>query len=377
MKKILLILLCLTLAASCLVLTACGGDGTTCTEHTDADSNGKCDNCNADVEVECTEHVDADGDYLCDTCGAAVIPQGPIQVDVTFTVKDDSGNLLSGITAIFSHEEDEAYNSTTSASDANGKITAKLYTGTYYVSFDYDVDTLGYYLAETNSVTVTDSTTALELVLIDNNPDGSVDKPYTIMAGENEFVIPAGASYNYIIYRAVNLFFDANNAAGIKIDYSDAEYTADANGNIYFALLGVDTNSAEQLVITNTTDAEITFTVEIVSAPGTYGNPIVIDALGTAITTRALDSDETIYYTYTATASGMFTITINTEGAYVAMLNSTTYESVNSDEDATDGVISFEVTEGDVIMIDITLDNAVSSDATVTFTPEIPIPQAY
>ena len=377
MKKILLILLCLMLAASCLVMTACGGDDTTCTSHVDADSNGKCDNCGATVEVQCTEHVDADNDYLCDTCGAAVLPAGPAQIDVTLTVKDDSGKVLSGFTAILSHEENEEYNSVTSASDANGKITAKLYTGTYYVSFDYDVDTLGYYLTETNSITVADDTTSLELVLIDNNPDGSVDKPYTIMAGENEVLVPAGASYNFIIYRAVNQFFDATGATGIKIDYSDAEYTADAYGNIYFALLGVDTNSAEQLVITNTTDADITFSVEVVSAPGTYGNPIVLDTVGAAVTTPALDSDETFYYTYTATASGRFTITIGTDGAYVAMLNSTTYENVNSDEDAADGVIAFEVNEGDVIVIDITLDNAVSSDATVTFTPDLLVQQAY
>ena len=39
--------------------------------------------------------------------------------------------------------------------------------------------------------------------------------------------------------------------------------------------------------------------------------------------------------------------------------------------------ISFEVNEGDVIVIDITLDNAVSSDATVTFTPDLLVQQAY
>lgn len=377
MKKILLILLCLTLAASCFVMTACGDTPTECTEHTDADSNGKCDNCGADVEVECTEHTDADADYLCDNCGAAVLPAGPAQADVTITVKDDAGNVLAGFSAIFSHEENEEYNLFTSASDANGKITAKLYTGTYYVSFDYDIDTLGYYLNETNYVTIEKDTTALEIVLVDNNPDGSVDKPYTMMAGENEISIPAGASYNFIVYRAVGLFFDAAHAHGIKVNYGEAEYIGDAYGNIYFALLGEDTNSAEQFVITNTGDADITFTVELLSAPGTYGNPFVIDAVGTAITTPALNSDDIVYYTYTATASGVFTVTIGTEGAYVAMLNSTTYENVNSDEDATDGVIFFQVNEGDVIVIDISLDNAISSDSTVTFTPDLSVQQAY
>ena len=49
MKKIFLLILTLTL---CLALFACGGGGDTCTEHTDADANGKCDNCGATVTPE-------------------------------------------------------------------------------------------------------------------------------------------------------------------------------------------------------------------------------------------------------------------------------------------------------------------------------------
>ena len=48
MKKILFLLLTLTL---CVALFACGGD-TPCTEHVDADGNGKCDACDATVEPE-------------------------------------------------------------------------------------------------------------------------------------------------------------------------------------------------------------------------------------------------------------------------------------------------------------------------------------
>ena len=42
-----------------------------CTEHVDADKDGKCDECGAEVTVEPTdcEHVDADGDKKCDKCG--------------------------------------------------------------------------------------------------------------------------------------------------------------------------------------------------------------------------------------------------------------------------------------------------------------------
>ena len=48
MKKIIVLLLVLTLG---LALIACGGE-TPCTEHIDADANGKCDNCGATVEPE-------------------------------------------------------------------------------------------------------------------------------------------------------------------------------------------------------------------------------------------------------------------------------------------------------------------------------------
>ncbi len=372
MKKILFILLCLTLAVGCFALTACGETPDECTEHTDANGDEKCDTCGADVpaEDECTEHIDADGDYLCDECGAAVIPKAPAQVDVTFTVKDDEGDVLAGITVILANEENDEYNVTTAASDAEGKITAKVYVGSYSVYYDYDTDALGYYLTQTGTITVTDETTALELFLIDNNPNGTLEKPYIISAGENSITIPASTSYNYIIYRAVNLYFGATGATGAKVTYGECEYTADANGKIDFALLGTDTNSAETLVIANTTEAEITITVEIKSAPGTYGNPIVIETVGEAIVTDPIAKGTTLYYTYTATESGFFYIEIGTASAYVSMQNTRNSNSVNSVSDIEDGKIKLMVTAGDVLMIDVSV-TASTEAISVTFTPVI------
>ncbi len=48
MKKILILIFALTL---CFALAACGGDDAPCTEHVDADANGKCDNCEATVDL--------------------------------------------------------------------------------------------------------------------------------------------------------------------------------------------------------------------------------------------------------------------------------------------------------------------------------------
>ncbi len=55
------------------VLASCGG----CKEHVDANKDGKCDNCDATVEVpECDEHVDKNKDGKCDVCKKKVSSGG-------------------------------------------------------------------------------------------------------------------------------------------------------------------------------------------------------------------------------------------------------------------------------------------------------------
>ena len=86
MKRILILLLSLTLV---FAFVSCGGSednppAPECTEHVDANTDGKCDTCGATVEIpapECTEHTDANTDGKCDKCGAAVeIPETVIKL---------------------------------------------------------------------------------------------------------------------------------------------------------------------------------------------------------------------------------------------------------------------------------------------------------
>lgn len=62
LKLIFVFLLALTLV---FALVSCGEP---CTEHVDADKNGKCDKCEAEM-TECAEHEDKDGNNICDKCG--------------------------------------------------------------------------------------------------------------------------------------------------------------------------------------------------------------------------------------------------------------------------------------------------------------------
>lgn len=62
--------LMLVLCMICSLFAFVGCDDE-CTRHVDADGDGKCDNCGADMPKEpCTEHVDANNDGKCDVCGA-------------------------------------------------------------------------------------------------------------------------------------------------------------------------------------------------------------------------------------------------------------------------------------------------------------------
>lgn len=91
MKKFLALLLAAIMLLSMVAMVACGEDPVTppdekpddetpgddkpeCT-HEDANIDGKCDKCGAQMEIfECT-HEDADSDYKCDKCGAEMTPE--------------------------------------------------------------------------------------------------------------------------------------------------------------------------------------------------------------------------------------------------------------------------------------------------------------
>ena len=92
MKKIFALLFMIALS---FTLFACTG-GDTCTEHTDADGNLKCDNC--DATLECTAHVDSDltdENSVCDLCGAPIACNEHVDVAPKNLVCDVCGKILT------------------------------------------------------------------------------------------------------------------------------------------------------------------------------------------------------------------------------------------------------------------------------------------
>ena len=72
MKKIISIILALSLfVCAAISMTSCGG--ATCTEgHVDETGNGYCDVCGEKVTIECTNHTDANSNRMCDICGECI-----------------------------------------------------------------------------------------------------------------------------------------------------------------------------------------------------------------------------------------------------------------------------------------------------------------
>ena len=346
MKKIVILVLSLSLAL-CL-LASCG-----CSEHIDADKDGKCDNCSAEVEINCNgEHTDADSDNVCDVCEEILleIPKETV-VSVSFTLMDQDEVPLKGVDVYF-YKGSATTPAYTGKSDANGSFTTEILTGLYRVEYNIN-NSDAYYLANTSSVTIIESSKNVKLSFTNTTPNGSVARPYAPGIETNEYTIAAGESANFIVYRAVNLFAEIQ-GAGIKVVYGESEYTPDENGKISFALLGEDTNSVERFVVENIGDSAAQVSITINSRPGTQGNPIVVESLETPVTAEGIVKDYMVYYRYIATEAGELSLTLSGESAYASMLNARN-SRVTSTEEIAGNVIKLDVEAGDEILINVTV----------------------
>lgn len=334
MKKLLTLLLSLTMSfGTAALLGACGGNG---------ESN---------------------------TAGESSVVEQAKDVSVAFTVKDQDELAIANVKVTFTDGNETTVSAT---SDENGQFIITLKEGEYSLDYDNDYETLGgYYLPETMKVTVEEAVTSMVLRMTNNTPNGTLGREFSLSVDENEIVIPANTSYYYIVYRAVNLYAEIE-GEGAKATYRDTEYAADESGKIAFALLGTNTNSAEIILIENTTATEQTYTVTVQAAPGSQDNPYVL-TLDEVITTKELVSGENVYYTYTAASAGVFTIEIKTDKTFVSMTNvSNSLNASTSDDEDEDGIIELNVNEGDEIIITCSAiimdDSKISASFIATFT---------
>lgn len=344
MKKFFALLL-----ASTLFLSACGG-GASCTEHVDANTDGKCDSCEADVEEEttaapaCTAHRDANDDGKCDSCQKAFddgIEAAPeTTVECTLTVASDKGEALGGIAFTLKSAKKE-YALT---SGADGTVKATVATGTYSVIIAEGVLPEGFLLMS-STVEIKADTAAVAIDVVDNNPDGSPAKPFFVTDEAIAVSIEAGAELHYS-YRgaAVRILTIAH--TGLEIVYRGNTVSA-VDGVVSLTIIP-EMGAMQAFVVKNTTAEKIETTMTLASPLGSMENPIAFDGSSVSASVPAGDA---VYYAWTADRNGVLLVSSENPLNNISLTNTATYAVSESTFGGAGAYIA--VSTGDVVQIAI------------------------
>ena len=336
-KKLLALLLCLSLTLSVILFTAsCDKD-----DSTDDGNNETC------------SHKNTDGNKTCDICGEEL----PETVKLTVTVLDEQGNGVKDATVELSSG---ATVLTLGSTDANGKLTYVVKTGTYTVN----VDNLPEYWYITNNYQEFDvnyGSESITFTAINNAPDGSADKPFFVGDGISSAVLPAGASYLY--YATGSSRYLVINNAGVKVSCNGTDYTPDENGTVKL-LLNAPESVYERLyfTVTNTLTTDNTFSLSFEYLPGTYDNPYSAE-LDTEVS-ASVPKDTSVYYKWIATESGKLRVSSSDTNNLIVL------RSGDSVTESSDGAayIEINVVKGSTIIIEVASKDKDSETDTIAFT---------
>lgn len=340
-------LLLLLALATALILsaTACGDKNAVCTNHVDANKDLVCDNCQA--PLTCVNHEDANQDGQCDIC-YAILGGSPsqggdedvVEVDYLIRLSDDAGNPIAGAVLHILYNGELIDTVTT---NENGVWEGVIETGTYFIS--YEVIPEGY-LATQSTLNVTKTSTEFDLVLVDNTPVGTIDRPFVPQSGASDWTIPAGETVYFAIphpgIRALKIA-----GTGITMITDADTFTTDA-GDIEIMIVEDDTFSSYRFSLKGSESADTVATITLASPLGSTDNPIEISETGSDVTATVTKGGK-IYYKWTATANGTLTVTSAQNYNNIDLQNTMTSTSSGFSNGAES--VSIAVSEGDVIVI--------------------------
>ena len=296
--------------------------------------------CDKDTPSDTTEDTTAAGE---EATTEAPTEAPAAKVEVTLTIKDQDGDAMSEAVITILPVSGEGESATLTA-DSEGTVTVTLPEGDYTVRFDVLPE---YFLGIDTKLTVTAGMEPVALEVIDNTPNGTVDRPFVIPDDTVTVKIPAGETYHFTLFGANNRTLTMNDPAA-EVFYNESTYKPDAEGKIAIRMKTESARDHSFFAVTNTSAEEREMTVTILSDPGAMDNPIVIETLGEAVTAN-VPQDGMVYYRWTATAAGKLTVT-SADTINNISLNNLANSKVT---DFTNGAesVSLEVAEGDTITI--------------------------
>ena len=298
------------------------------------------------------EHVDKDDDFVCDKCGED-FDDGIEKESCSFTVVDSDGNKLSG--AKFTLARGSVKETFTSG--ANGTVSAELLAGKYSVEFDYDTIPSGF-LPSVFAIEVKEDATSFELLIMNNNPNGTEERPFVLSENETSGSIPANGE----------VFYALHGGNGKKLVIENENVTVVYNGETYRPENGIvevpfssDIGEMNRFSVKNGTASDIELVVQLVSPLGSFDNPIVISENSV---TANVPAGGGICYKWIAPSDGVLLITSDNTKNNINLTNSTT-NVVSSQTDGSAGEY-MAVSAGDEVIISVSAKTSKNDSAKFT-----------
>lgn len=321
MKKLLIILLSLVLIAT-VALVSCEK------ENSEETKNNATTNAATETEKATEAETDAKDSASC-----------------TVSVKLDNGDSVSGAKFTLTLGE-ENYDL---VSGEDGTVKADLPAGTYSISYDYDSLPSGCY-PYTETVEIAADTTEILLTIVDNNPNGTAEKPFFISEDVTAVSVEAGGEVHYV-YRGAAMRYLTIENEGVSVTYKDTEYKAE-NGKVT-VLITPQMGEMTSFFVKNNTDAKIETSMSLVSPEGSMENPYDFEGNSADISVPA---GEAVYYEYVAEKNGILVVSSASELNNIALTNTNTY-AVTSFTAGAAGTYML-VSEGDSVIIAVSSTDA-------------------
>lgn len=188
---------------------------------------------------------------------------------------------------------------------------------------------------------------------------GHPKNPYQAHGGMEEFevTVAGGAEFHAVLFRGDGLILRIEDPNAYLIVGED-RYEPNSKGVIEVQISNPDVTTGTNLIIGNTGVTQSVIKVELVLPKGTFTNPHE-GSLGTNTVTVEEGNEQGVYYTWTAPADGVLTVTVTNKPENdhdVQLYNLNTYAVRNlGEEELVDEngnrYVSVKVSAGDVVSI--------------------------
>ncbi len=343
-KRISALLLCVLVATS-VALAACQQEPEPtepCTAHTDANKDGKCDRCGTRTGIV-------------ETTAPKVEKQ---EVEVNVSLHNQYGDPMANAVLIFISSESGKSVDVPVGADGSCKVT--LPEGEYTISVDHLPEN---HTCGDTPLTVAPNMEHIRLEAQDNTPNGTEERPFIINSELTEVEFNAKETFTFQVRLGVGRAVIIENAMA-ELEYNEVIYIPDENGIIELRVdpddsgATGDTRGQISFTVTNTADEGQTIALNLVADPGMIENPYELELGKTTI--AQVKKEQTVYYSWTATADGTVTVFSDTAINSIVLSNNTT-SKVSDMSEGKPSVSLEDVKKGDVILVAVSVIK--SSDA--------------